>query len=111
MLSALPLAEAEALAGRTELPAFTKHTTTSWPKLRSDLCAIRERGYALDIEENEVGVRCVAAPFVDPLRGAVAAVSVSGPSVRLSDSDLAGLGKEAMAAARAIRPHTHWEEL
>ena len=111
ILSALPLEEAETLVGRKGLAAFTQHTTTSWPKLRADLGAIRERGYALDMEENEAGVRCVAAPFVDPLRGGVAAVSVSGPSVRLSDFDLASLGKEAMAAARAIRPHTHWEEL
>jgi DNA-binding IclR family transcriptional regulator len=53
----------------------------------------------------------VAAAFVDPLRGAVAAVSVSGPSVRLSDAELATLGQEAVAVARAIRPHLHWEEL
>jgi DNA-binding IclR family transcriptional regulator len=41
----------------------------------------------------------------------VAAVSVSGPSVRLSEADLASLGKEAVGVARAIGPHTHWEEL
>ncbi|MCA2962705.1 MAG: IclR family transcriptional regulator [Acidobacteriaceae bacterium] len=111
ILSALPLAEAEALTRRRGLAALTKQTATSWPKLRAELAATRERGYAVDREENEAGVRCVAAAFVDPLRGAVAAVSVSGPSVRLSDAELATLGQEAVAVARAIRPHLHWEEL
>jgi IclR family acetate operon transcriptional repressor len=111
ILSALPLAEAEALARRRGMAALTKQTATSWPKLRAELAATRERGYAVDREENEAGVRCVAAAFVDPLRGAVAAVSVSGPSVRLSDAELATLGQEAVAVARAIRPHLHWEEL
>lgn len=111
ILSALPLAEAEALVARKGLAACTGRTTTSWRRLRTELGAIRERGYALDLEENEAGVRCVAAPLVDPLRGTVAAVSVSGPSVRLSEADLASLGKEAVGVARAIGPHTHWEEL
>ncbi len=110
ILSAIPAAEAMALMERRGLKRYTSRTATSWATLRAELGLIRERGYALDLEENEVGVRCVAAPFVDPLRGAIAAVSVSGPSVRIADSDLENSAKNVIAAARSIRPQTHMEE-
>ncbi len=111
ILSALPPDEAEATIAERGLAPFTKRTTTSWPKLRAELNLIRERGYALDLEENEPGVHCVAAPFVDTLRGAIGAVSVSGPRVRLEDAALRELVKEVTAAARAIRPQAFLEQL
>jgi DNA-binding IclR family transcriptional regulator len=110
ILSALPIAEAEGLVAQRGLTRYTGRTVTTWTALRAELGLIRERGYAMDLEENEAGVRCVAAPFVDPLRGAVAAVSLSGPSVRIGDLELDGFAKDVMAAARAIRPQSHLEE-
>ena len=111
ILSAMPPMEAHALVGRHGLKRYTNRTVTSWPKLRADLVCIRQRGYALDLEENEPGVRCVAAAFVDPLREAVVALSISGPSLRLADNDLKTLANDVIAAARSIRPQAHWEEL
>lgn len=110
ILSALPIGEAEGLAAQRGLRRYTDRTVTDWSALRAELGLIRERGYAMDLEENEAGVRCVAAPFVDPLRGGVGAVSLSGPSVRIGDGDLDGFAKDVMAAARAIRPQAYLEE-
>ncbi|HWB35657.1 MAG TPA: IclR family transcriptional regulator C-terminal domain-containing protein, partial [Rugosimonospora sp.] len=63
------------------MPAVTERTITNLGALLRDLALTRERGYAVDDGEQEVGVRCVAVP----LRGAPtpAAVSVSGPEGRV----------------------------
>ena len=50
----------------------------------ADLADIRRRGYSIDDEEQELGVRCVAVP-VDAGRGSWMAVSVSGPATRMTD--------------------------
>ena len=110
ILSALPEDEARQMVERYGLPAVTPHTATSWESLERDLRQIRTRGYALDLEENERGVRCVAAPVVDPLRGSIAAISVSGPKVRLEDDRLVQLARDVVAAARSIRAQAQVEE-
>ncbi|BCG58782.1 IclR family transcriptional regulator [Paenibacillus sp. URB8-2] len=61
----------------------TEHTIIDRHQLEEELRRIKESGYALDNEEGEIGVRCIAAPIVK--NGKVfAAVALSGPSVRLS---------------------------
>lgn len=71
---------------RTGLPAQTAHTLTTENSLLADLERIRERGYAFDDGEQEIGVRCAAAP-VTSAPGTVA-LSVSGPSARISDDHI-----------------------
>ena len=53
-------------------------------KLLAELQAIRNRGWAIDDEEHEYGVRCVAAPVRDNTGRVIAALSVSGPTIRLT---------------------------
>jgi IclR family KDG regulon transcriptional repressor len=84
MLSALPPAEVREIMERAGMPRHTKHTITAWPDMERELKRIHSRRYACDLEENEPGVRCVAVPLSDPLRGLIAALSVSGPSVRIN---------------------------
>jgi DNA-binding IclR family transcriptional regulator len=103
ILSALPPAEAAAILQTTGLPRFTPSTRTSLPALQQELSAIRARGYSLDLEENEPGVCCVAAPLPASLNGAVAALSVSGPTARLDQQTLNALGRHVAAAARSIQ--------
>jgi IclR family acetate operon transcriptional repressor len=67
---------------RFGLPQRTPHTITSHAAFTAELKVVRERGWALDDEEEELGVRCVAVP-VGPGPGSVAAVSVSAPASRL----------------------------
>lgn len=110
ILSALPLEECERLVQRRGLPQSTGRTFSTWRQLSIELDAVRARGYAMDLEENETGVRCVAAPIVDGLRGLVAAISVSGPRDRLEDERLAECAKYVVAAARNISNYSHLEE-
>ncbi|WP_344448537.1 IclR family transcriptional regulator [Actinocorallia aurantiaca] len=82
LLAQLPEEDVRALLARTGMPARTPRTFTDPDALMAELAVVRERGYALDDEEQELGVRCVAVP----LSGvhALAAFSVSGPSGRMT---------------------------
>jgi IclR family acetate operon transcriptional repressor len=69
---------------RVGLPRHTDHTHGTVASLLADLSEIRERGYAVDDQEQESGVRCVAVP-VGPEPMSWMAVSVSGPVTRMTD--------------------------
>jgi len=69
-------------------PTFKTYTPTTIPSreaLVAELKMIAEQGYAVDNEELDPGVRCVAAPIRDYTRRIVGAISISGPSMRMSD--------------------------
>ena len=89
------------LQGR-ELTRYTEHTLTSRAALDRDLATIRARGYAVDADEKTLGMRCIAAPVHDVYGEAVAGISVSGPTSRIADGDIARLGDEVTAAARQL---------
>lgn len=76
-LAALPESEVRALLIRTPPRARTPRTITDPERLIAHLTEVRERGWAVDDEENEVGVRCVGAAVRDHTRRVVGAVSVS----------------------------------
>lgn len=75
----------EQLLERIELSKLTDETITDPEELRQELKQIRHQGYALDMGELEEGVRCVAAPIRNFEGEVVAAVSVSGPSIRMTE--------------------------
>ena len=66
------------------LKRYTEQTITDFEELRAELARVRKRGYAVDLEEHELGVKCVAAPTFDH-KEIAAAVSVSGPVDRMDD--------------------------
>ena len=82
LLSGLEDAEALGIVRRVGMPAQTEHTITSEEALLAELARVRAQGYAVDDQEQEVGVRCVAVP-VD-LPQARIAISVSGPTARVT---------------------------
>ena len=67
-----------------ELAALTAKTITDPASLRADLERARRRGYAVALEELELGLHAIAAPVFYPTGACAAAVSVSGPAYRLS---------------------------
>jgi IclR family acetate operon transcriptional repressor len=81
LLAQLPDAVAWEIIGRTGMPPHTPRTITDPAVLLAELARIRQRGYALDDEEQEAGVRCVAVPVTGT--PTLAAISISGPHGRL----------------------------
>jgi DNA-binding IclR family transcriptional regulator len=80
LLAYQPPEQAAALLAEVDRPQFTPHTITDLDELLRELAVIRSRGYALDREEDYIGVQCVAAPVFDGNGDCVASVSVSYPA-------------------------------
>jgi IclR family acetate operon transcriptional repressor len=82
ILSTLDDERVTRIVEHTGMPRYTDTTVVTLDDLRDELEAIRQRGYAIDEGEQEIGVRCYAMPVA----GAVTptAVSISGPSARIS---------------------------
>jgi IclR family acetate operon transcriptional repressor len=81
---------------------FTPKTLVDEAGLRADLAAIRARGYAIDNEERNIGMRCIAAAVFDAGGEAAAGLSVSGPTSRVTPDQTEALAGEVMQAARAL---------
>lgn len=77
--------EFESVLAEQKIVQHTPTTLTDPAALKAELAQIREQGYALDDEELDPGVRCIAAPIRDYTRRIVGAVSISGPNMRLED--------------------------
>jgi len=93
--------EVEATLRRTGMPARTEHTITTIPKMLDELAAVRARGYSIDDGEQELGVRCVAVPIPGlPFR---AAVSVSGPSSRVTLDEVDDIAPVVQRASERLR--------
>jgi IclR family KDG regulon transcriptional repressor len=79
----------EAILRTNPLTRFTDRTITTEEQLAAELQQIRARGAAIDNEEHELGVRCVAVPVLSGNAAApLAALSISAPAVRLPDAKL-----------------------
>ncbi len=84
VLSCLSTEQLDAYVATAQLERLTPHTLASREDLVQEIVKVRQRGFAVDDEEFEIGVRCVAAPIVDPTGRCVAAISISGPTTRMS---------------------------
>jgi DNA-binding IclR family transcriptional regulator len=75
-----------AYARATRLPAYTVNTFSQSKRLQQEILRVRERGYALDNEEAELGVGCIGAPVRDAQGTMVAGLSISAPRERRRDA-------------------------
>jgi DNA-binding IclR family transcriptional regulator len=78
---------------RDGLERLTPRTLASVEALEEDLARTAKRGYAIDNEEHEEGVSCVAAPVLDGDGRPRAAISISAPTARVLHPDTAELGE------------------
>lgn len=80
----------------------TPHTITDPDKFRRHLSDIRDRGYAIDDEEIEIGLRCVGAPIRDHSGEVIASISLAGPSQRLTRERLTTYATRVIDTADTI---------
>lgn len=102
MLAWLTEAEVDAILRQHGLRRCTARTIVTPAELKEELREVRKNGYAVDDEEHEEGVRCVAAAVKDHSGRPVAAMSVSAPSFRLPVPKVAGVAALVVEAAHAL---------
>lgn len=88
LLAFAPHDAVDAILRRYGLPRRTHNTITDPARLRKELASIRAAGFAVDNEEHEDGVRCIAVPVRDGTGQVVASLSISGPITRLNDEQI-----------------------
>lgn len=102
LVAFLPEAERAAILEHLELKRCTVNTVGSLQELQAELLRVRKNGYALDLEEHEPHVRCVAAPIWDHAGAIHASLSVTGPAVRMTMARLRELAPLIQEAGLAI---------
>jgi DNA-binding IclR family transcriptional regulator len=111
MMAYLPLAQVESIVRKQGMKAITSNTITSFLELKKELAAIRERGYSVDNEEIEEGVRCVGCVVQNFSGEPVAAISISGPAFRVTLEKVPGLATAVVAAAHGLSQGLGFKEV
>lgn len=91
MMARLPLDEVRAIWNRSVIEQYTDYTIVTLDGLLRELQEVRRVGYALDNEENELGVRCIAVAIPDYTGNICAALSTSAPVTRMDDARIEAL--------------------
>ena len=110
MLSFLDDQEVKNIFRNQVLRPYTANTVKTLSHLLTDLRMIRKRGYSVDNEEIEIGLRCVGAPIKDYTGAMVGAISVAAPSARLSSQKIHSVGKLVVTTAEEISEKLGYEK-
>ena len=102
LLAHMDDARTEKILSGAQLERFTDFTLTTSQDVKADLETTRQRGFSIDGEERNIGMRCIAAPVFDINGEAIAGLSVSGPTSRVSENQVPELSKAVVAAAKAL---------
>jgi len=94
---------------REGLKRYTARTITKPLALRAELRLTRERGYAIDFGEHEIGVRCVAAPIRNATGQVFASLSVTSVMERMPERRLLGLADTVIQAADQVSRQLGWQ--
>lgn len=86
ILATMEDSEVEQIWAQSDIKKLTEHTIIDLDAMKEDLDRIRTRGYSIDEQENEIGVRCIAIPLLDYTQKAWGAISISGPVERMTDA-------------------------
>jgi IclR family transcriptional regulator, acetate operon repressor len=103
MMARMPPAERDAMLAEAKLVPRTKHTETNPLRLREAIERATMSGFAVDDEENEIGMRCVAASITNSDGWPLAAISISGPSSRMSHDKISVTGARLVEACAKVR--------
>lgn len=102
ILAFYPEKQIEAILDRYPMKRFTKNTITTKKQMMPHLAAIRKKGWALDDEEHEEGIRCAAAPIFNRTEEIEAAISIAVPMIRVKNKEFNSYIEEIKTAAQEI---------
>ncbi|HAJ32699.1 MAG TPA: IclR family transcriptional regulator [Candidatus Atribacteria bacterium] len=102
LLTYLSAEERKKILGEKELPRLTENTITDKRELEKELSKVREQGFALDREENEKDVRCIAAPIRNYQGKVIAAISISSPIFRINKNIQNNLNEALLETSKKI---------
>jgi IclR family acetate operon transcriptional repressor len=102
ILAWLPQSDVTKILHRVGLPKLTDRTIVDPQALLADLALTRERGWAVDDQEKADGMRCAGAPVFNEHSEVIGALSVSGPTVRMTNERLGELGPLVKRAAAEL---------
>lgn len=102
ILAHLPINIVLEIIERKGLPMHTDRTITDKDEFLQELINVKQLGYALDLEENESGITCMAVPIFDHLGKVIASVSISGPTMRMTDERMERLKVSMLEAGKKI---------
>lgn len=102
LLAEMDPTNVKAIWDKSEIKKLTPHTIISFKGLEERLAQVRSQGYALDDEENELGVRCIAACIKDYKGKPKYAFSISAPVNRMSNQRIADLAKDVLNTQKQL---------
>ncbi len=102
LLAFLPDETIENILSEMVLTQYEKNTITDPEKLRKELRAIRERGYATSIEETDKGAMGIAAPVYDHSGKIVAGIGIVAPTARIPEEKIPEYSKPVLEASRRL---------
>ena len=96
-------------APESSAPNTGPSAAAPWPEFERRLASYVERDWSFDLEENEIGIRCVGAPVRDVRNQVVAAISVASAVPYMPDDRMEELGPIVRATADAISKELGWK--
>lgn len=110
ILAQLSDKEVEKIWNSSKIEKFTEFTITDLKEMKEELEKVRQKGYAIDNEENELGVRCAGAPVFNRFGKVEGAISISGPTIRVTEGKVEEFAKEVVKYAGLISKELGYKE-
>ena len=110
ILALLPREEVDRIWNSESITAFSPNTITNLEQMHRELAQIRQRGDAIDDEEHELGVRCMAVAIRNWQGKPIAAVSISAPASRMDAAMMERMLPKLQSAAGSISAMLGWKE-
>ncbi|HHY14020.1 MAG TPA: IclR family transcriptional regulator [Thermoanaerobacterales bacterium] len=102
ILAHLPEKEMKKIWDSSKIEKLTEYTIIDFNEMKKELAIVKEKGYSVDNQENEVGVRCIGAPIFNISGEIEGAVSISGPIFRVTEEKIEEFAKEVVECATKI---------
>lgn len=111
LMSQMTREELVKLLGIGPYEQFTSKTIRDVDQLTENINMIRKRGYSLDDEEYSAGLTCISVPLKNYRNEIVAAVSISGATIRMTEEKLNEIQKELKQVAERLSAYLGWQEV